>query len=571
MMRVLFEVVLAAIPLVFSGSGITVADDSETIEHLELVRLFPRMAKDNQWNDVCTSVSPTLVQSHGQSFILTISTAGKLVALDPNSGETVWHVSLPAPDGQEPYVVATPAQVGRKLIVAYQTTLEDLDARQDHWVVIVDLEERALDEDFVPLQLTGQIATPDGSAVVNFLPSNALSRSAVAHVPKSSGGLGYVYIAFGNAADVQPWHGWLFEVDLDSWRKRGTKSAISGKLVTTLENSCPSGSKSRCGGGIWTSAGPYVVLSESRPELLVPTGNGQFNITRGGYGNTVMRLGQGLEFDPGCHPDRCSGVNLTNPSEACFRSCANLFVPRLPGNDESHPFPLGSCDTESFNQCLADTDYDLGANAPVRVDLKRGPPVIVQPGKEGGLYLFDANHLGRLYDRRQIVDVCGSKEDECLVPFAGVIITQPAVVWLKEIPVIIVPTFVPDSTHPAGLVALRIVVEDGLPHFEPHWRAPTRSSKEARVRFRYYNTRPSVTYISPVKEPIVWVADLHWGPHSHLIYGVRVEDGKILTRVKAQGLVQRFTKPLYYSGNLYFASCFNNGDMVEAFRVKAGQ
>jgi hypothetical protein len=511
------------------------------------------------------------VQSRGQSLVLMISTAGKLTALDPNSGETVWHVSLPAPDGQEPYLVATPAQVGRKLTVAYQTTLEGLDARQDHWVVVFDLEERALDQDFVPLQLSGRVATPDSSAVVKFLPSNALSRSAVAHVPKPVGGLGYVYIAFGNAADVQPWHGWLFEVDLDSWRERGTESAISGKLVTTFETSCPSGSKGRCGGGIWTPAGPYAVLSESRPELLVPIGNGQFDITGGSYGNTVMRLTQGLEFNPGCHSHLCSGVNLAHPSEACFRSCKNLFVPRLPANDESYPFPLGSCDSASFSQCPSDVDYDLGANAPVRVDLKQGPPVIVQPGKDGGLYLFDANHLGTLYDRRQIVDVCGSEEDECLMPFAGMIITQPAVVWLNEIPVIIVPTFVPDSTHPAGLVALQILVDDGLPRLELYWHTPMRSSEEARIRFRYYNTRRLVTYHGSIEEPIVWVADLFWEPQSHLIYGVRVEDGKIVTRVKAQGLVQRFTKPLYYNEKLYCASCFDTGEMVEAFKVRVGQ
>ena len=74
-----------------------------------------------------------------------------------------------------------------------------------------------------------------------------------------------------------------------------------------------------------------------------------------------------------------------------------------------------------------------------------GPTVYVQPGgKDGSVYLVDAAHMGTLYDREQLVEVCGTPEDavqdrlgryDC--DAAG------ADEKLMGVPVVIVPTFMP--------------------------------------------------------------------------------------------------------------------------------
>jgi hypothetical protein len=70
-------------------------------------------------------------------------------------------------------------------------------------------------------------------------------------------------------------------------------------------------------------------------------------------------------------------------------------------------------------------DYDLGATAPVKATLTDGHSVLIQPGKDGGVYLIDADHLGTQYDRLQIADICDTPDDPCKTSWSGMIVTQP--------------------------------------------------------------------------------------------------------------------------------------------------
>jgi len=87
-------------------------------------------------------------------------------------------------------------------------------------------------------------------------------------------------------------------------------------------------------------------------------------------------------------------------------------------------------------------DYDLGANAPVKVRMEHGRSVLVQPGKDGGVYLIDADHLGLQYDRLQIADICGTLTDPCKIPWSGMIVTQPTLSYIDNEPIVVIPTFV---------------------------------------------------------------------------------------------------------------------------------
>jgi len=108
------------------------------------------------------------------------------------------------------------------------------------------------------------------------------------------------------------------------------------------------------------------------------------------------------------------------------------------------------------------------------------------------VYLINAEHLGTQYDRLQIVDVCGTKADECKFGWMGMIVTQPVLTSIDEDPVVVIPTFVADKTHPAGLVALKIVLEGGQPKFKRFWQFPDPSSPEAVQTFRSHPSLPII-------------------------------------------------------------------------------
>jgi len=127
-------------------------------------------------------------------------------------------------------------------------------------------------------------------------------------------------------------------------------------------------------------------------------------------------------------------------------------------------------------QCYAALDWDLGANAPAETTLG-GKRLLVLPGKDGALYLIDADHLGTLYDRLVVAPPCGTPDDRCLADWAGMMVTQPAVD--AETQLLLVPTFEFDRTHPAGVVA--VAIEPG-PRLAIRWQSP--QGDEAERQFR---------------------------------------------------------------------------------------
>jgi hypothetical protein len=377
-----------------------------------------------------------------------------------------------------------------------------------------------------------------------------------------------LYVSFGNIKDIQPWHGWIFEIDIDAWQQEGPDAAISSVFLTTPESDCPGergGTSMICGGGVWHFAGPQVVPTRDGYELLVTTGNGELNLNDRNYAQSVLRLTKGLDFDPGCNREKCAAFDPIAPSDACLRSCSNIFIPRLMSDDPPLRVASGRCDGKTFLGCLAANDWDLGANGAVPIKLGPEDEVIVQPGKDGGLYLFDAEKMGRMYDRDQIVATCGTPEDPCGGHWPnGMIRAKPVVTTVAGQKVVIVPTFMPDRSQPAGVVARKIVIDEGGPHFEPLWEAPASNSLEARDRFRAY---PSLAFLTkgPEGAEYVWVIDT---TGEDTLIGVRVSDGAIVVRQELQGTVDT-VRPGHRNGVIYVTSQFAGGTAVlEAFRIR---
>jgi len=504
----------------------------------------------------CTFASPVAYDgADGTEVLLVTSETLSALSLD---GEPLWSLTLPAPDGEMALAVATPVRIGHRLVVGYHTverTSEPHDLNRERLrqrVVIVDLQARRIEEAFEPLDLHAEFPANDDQ-VVAFAATNTLGR-ALAHVA-TDGELGLVYATFGNARDIQPWHGFIFELDLDAWLERGADAAISAEFLSTPEADCgragASGSRDRvCGGGMWAPSGPLVVERSSGPELFVSASNGQLDLDRNDFANTVLRLRPGLHFDPSCDASACASFDRNEPASECLESCRDLFVPRVGPGDEFPTPESGACDGLTLLQCWEELDY-IGGSTPAYVELASGQGLLAYPAKDGALYLFDADHLGTMYDRKQLVSVCGTKSDECLWDWAGMIVTQPAVTEVEGDPLLLVPTFMPDRTHPAGVVAVAVVDTSDGPKLELRWQTPSFSEPAAIERFRRHPSRIRMSDDGQV----AWLVEAAAAGDQGKLLALRASDGTILVDEPLQGPGYRFTQPLLVGDRVLVPSC----------------
>jgi hypothetical protein len=539
-------------------------------ELFKLEGLFPSAANQSVTFDQSIIASPVLDWSQGKPLLIVPASNGIIAALDTKTGAVNWQYRLPSPEGQEVQLVSTPALIGNKLVVLYQCI--EKGERTSHRVVVIDLIRKQIDETFPALVLSAEKPAANGNSTVKFNPSTAFSHSAVKHAIKSESQLGYVYVSFGSSGDTQPYHGWIFEIDMDAWKKNGAENAVSNVLVTTPEAECPvtmsyGTQEMICGGGIWTPAGLQIYATKNDFELFVPTGNGQIDLARHDYANTVMRIKPGLKFDSGCDEHKCANFNPASPDVKCLESCKNLFIPRLAAGNAPIKPANRECDDKTFWECLAWMDYDLGGSAPVKVNMSNGRSVVVQAGKEGGAYLIDADHLGIQYDRLQIVEVCGTPTDPCKLGWAGMIVTQPVLTYIDGVPVVVIPTFSPDKTHPAGLVALKIVLENGQPKFKRFWQFPDPANQESVQSFRTQPSLPVIATLGKQGDPSVWVVDIG---EKGTVYGVRIKDGVLIAKAVMQGAGRPLSSPVIYDNHLYLASIMpsTNKSMIEAYRIE---
>ena len=508
--------------------------------------------------DGCTYASPIAYETaEGPEVLVLASETLTALSLD---GERLWSVVLPAPDGEMAFAVATPVLIGDRLIAGYHTVERTSDphdvnrARERQMIAVIDLAARRIDDTFEPLELNADFAGHDGE-VVPFTATNALGRALTHLAGSAPDELGLVYATFGNARDIQPWHGFIFELDLDAWRAHGPDSALRASFVATPEADCgtpgESGSRTRvCGGGMWSPSGPLLVERDGGPELFVSTSNGQLDLDRADYANSILRLRPGLIFDPGCSAEACAGFDPDAPASECVETCRDLFIPRdAPGD----PFPWpesGACDGLTMFECWGKLDY-IGGSTPAYVELDSGLELLAYPAKDGALYLIDAEYLGTLYDREQLVAVCGTETDACLWDWAGMIVTQPAVTELEGEPLLLVPTFMPDASHPAGVVAVAITETDDGPKLDVRWQAPRFDDPVAIERFRRHPSRIRLSEDGRV----AWLVETAARGGRGKLLGIQVSDGAVLVDQPLIGPGYRFTQPLMVGDRIFVPSC----------------
>ncbi|MEZ4459057.1 MAG: hypothetical protein R3E66_04885 [bacterium] len=198
------------------------APDAENPDlSITATRLFPTENAPGTALGACPYASPLAYDS-----VILQAAGSDIVALDPNDGSQAWRLTLPAPDGESAVIIGTPALVRDKLVVAYYTTDTDQagdaqPSRLRHRVSVVDLDTRALDPMFETIELEGTLPAT-GGGTVTFLPSNALARAEVVIGRQAGETFGRAYVTFGNVRDIQPWHGFAFEINLDAWARART-------------------------------------------------------------------------------------------------------------------------------------------------------------------------------------------------------------------------------------------------------------------------------------------------------------------------------------------------------------
>ena len=526
---------------------------------LTLVPRFPSTSQPGVQFDACMLASPTAATNSEEVWV---AASDSVVGLSAHNGSQLWRVALPAPAGQRAFAVSTPVAVGHRLVVAFHTTganvtsRDVVTARVGQYAVVVDTLAHALDPSFAPMGLAARLPASDGGTV-EFRADHALQRSALVHLDVPGSTLGRVYVTFGNAIDIQPWHGWLFELDMDAWRG-AAQPAPSNVLVTTPEADCGpegvSGSRDRrCGGGLWAPSGPLVWQGSAGPELIVAPGNGQLDLRRADHANTLMRIRPGLAFDPGCDANACATFNPDAPSDACVQSCANLFIPRLlPGQAPPNP-PGGVCDGLTLFQCWQALDY-IGGSTPTPVVLASGRALLAYPAKDGHLYVVDAQHLGTLHARLQLVETCGTANDACLWDWAGMAVTQPVVVPNITPPLLLVPTFMPDHTHPAGVVAVRLDETASGIVAAVAWTFPPFETPQAVQRFRRHPSRVALA-AGPDGRTVALVVETQGTGGTGTLWALDAASGQLLAQADLPGPGYRFVQPLVMGETVYVPSC----------------
>ena len=335
-----------------------------------------------------------------------------------------------------------------------------------------------------------------------------LLRSEVEHVATPGTDLGVAYVSFGNGPSQQPFHGWVFALDVDAWRDDGPDAAITRIFNTTAENGCgtPGNQDAMlCGGGVWNAAGLVVYEDATGSHILIPSGNGNVDYSVGAYAHSVLRVDLDLQFEPNCDATLCAGFDNQDPEPICLASCENVFTARLAPGDPALAPEDGTCDGLTFQQCYGALDADLGASSPAVVDVPGGPRVIVQPGKDGALYLVDLENLGTMYQRLQLMDFCGTPSDPCAAFWIGTLVTEPAVTTVDGTSVVVVASVMSDNTHPSGITALNVEMTANGPRMTIRWQVPQFDSAEARAMFRHHPGRPVIIPVDG--EPYVFVVE----------------------------------------------------------------
>ncbi|NIH78390.1 choice-of-anchor D domain-containing protein [Amycolatopsis viridis] len=321
------------------------------------------------WDDDEAGLAPSQVsatdfgqlfaaQLDGQIYAQPIVANGVVIAatennhaygLDPVTGAQKWHASFGKPFAAATVscqdlapnigVTSTPVYDPSSGTVYFTAKVDDgPDAQHPHWYLHALDAKTGAERSGFPATIKG---APSNNPAVPFNPMTAMQRPGLLLLD------GVVYLGFASHCDRTPYVGYVVGVNATS----GAQTAMWATEAAASDE-----------GGIWQSGSGLV--SDGPGRIIVATGNGVAPAPGPGdqppatLGESVVRLQVGADG------------NLTPVS---------FFSPH---------------DNTKLNQ----DDADLGSGGPMAIPSRYGntnhPRMVVQIGKDGRLYLLDADHLG---------------------------------------------------------------------------------------------------------------------------------------------------------------------------------
>jgi len=348
------------------------------------------------------AVADVNVKGRTRDIIIQASMGNTVYAFDAATGEKLWTHSLGKPIvGSRKIdawfvnvnwgILSTPTidvDAGLVYVCAW-ISVDGTPEKGQHFVAALKLNDGSLPKQM--LSLEGATYEPAGLPRQKFSSAMRKQRAAL------SLSQGKLYIPFGSIFESSESNrGWLIAVDTQEWR-----------IVNTWTSAADG-----AGGGIWQSgSGPAF---DEQGNVYVVTGNGDFDPTKGNFGEAVVKLSPDLKVTGWWSPfsdNARSGLTGKTTSEAPLPS--NVTAPMLVGHakrmgiehpekintdgaDAGAPEPDDAMMAEQVKILLPKVngvwaDQDLGAGGAVYAAATRE---LLVAGKDGILYSVNADNLG---------------------------------------------------------------------------------------------------------------------------------------------------------------------------------
>jgi hypothetical protein len=354
-----------------------------------------------------------------------------------------------------------------------------------------------------PVVITASYPNSGGTSVA-FVSQQELQRTGLALIN------GSVYVAWASFEDKDPWYGWIM-----AYRYSGAALTQSSVL-----NVAPNNSRA----GIWMSGG--APAADSSGGIYVTTGNGTSDQTASSgptndYGDSVLKLSSGL-------------------------TVSDWFMP-------------------SAEVTLGANDMDFGAGgAAVVLSPAAGPfpHLVLTGGKDGTLYVLNADHLGGLGDANAVQYFMISPGG-----YTGGIFATPAF-WNNT-------AFV----APSGQPMLAFAFDASTDKFNP-----TTPTSQSPTKYGFPGATPAVSASGSSNNGIVWGID----NTNYCVYlspgcgpaVLRAYDATNLTKelwnsaaapADAAGNAVKFTVPTVANGKVYVGTRGNNSGGVYGSTTISGE
>ena len=210
---------------------------------------------------------------HNVLYVATENNSVYAFDADSSTPEVLWHDNFgaPVPSNDDIYpqigILSTPViDIGAQAIYVIADTYSFSNAAFSlHSLQLGTGRERVGS----PAVISGSVSgTGDGSSggKLVFDPNQSLQRPALLKLN------GNIYVGFGSHGDLNPFHGWIFGFDGASLRRL---------LIKCLS---PNG----YGGAVWQ--GGAGLAADSGGNIYFATGNGDFDLSIGDYGDSVIKM-----------------------------------------------------------------------------------------------------------------------------------------------------------------------------------------------------------------------------------------------------------------------------------------